>query len=110
MDNGFNNGMNMGGMNQTPMNAPDYMLWLILGIIQICLVCCCSFPTAICGIITVIAICSANTWYKSGNIGMYQAKLKTAKLANIIGWALMIIIFVVNIVGGIFEAVFALFK
>lgn len=98
MNNGFNQQMNQG-------NAPDYMLWLILGIVQICLLCCCNIFTCICGIITVVMVVQANNYFKCGNYPMYQGKIRSAKIANIIGWALIILSLVINIFSGVFSAI-----
>ena len=102
----YNNGMNM-NTNFVPQqgSAPDYTLWLILGIVQICLICCCNIFTCVCGIITVVSICQANNYFKTGNLPMYQGKLKTAKTANIIGWALIVLSLIINIVTGMFSSV-----
>lgn len=109
MSNGMGMGMGMGmNMNQQPTttgNAPDYMLWLILGIVQICSLCCCNCFTFIAGILTVIFVCGANNMYKIGDMMTYASKMKTAKIINIIGWALIIVSIVINIVTGIFNSI-----
>lgn len=102
MNNGFNPQMNRG-------NAPDYILWLILGIIQICLLCCCNLFTCMCGVITVIIAVQANKYFKCGNYAMYQGKIRSAKTVNIIGWVLMIVSLAINIFSGVFSAIVELF-
>lgn len=110
MDN-FNNQNNYNGMNNNfnqPVgqgNAPDYMLWLILGIVQICLICCCNIFSCVCGVITVIMAVQANNYFKYGDYNMYQARIKSAKIVNIIGWALIVVSIVLNIVTGVFSAI-----
>ena len=103
----YNNNM---GTQPTGMNAPDYMLWLILGVIQIILICCCNLFSFIMGILTVVFVIAANNQYKMGNMLGYQSKIKVAKIINIVGWVLMIVNFVVAIVGGIFEIIAGIFS
>lgn len=98
MNNTFNQSVGQG-------SAPDYMLWLILGIVQICLICCCNIFSCVCGIITVIMAVQANNYFKYGNYTMYQARIKSAKIANIIGWALIVVSIVLNIVTGVFSTI-----
>ena len=101
-----NNGMNynMGGqMPNANGNAQDYMLWLILSIIQICSLCCCNCIGFIFGIISLIFVITANNAYKAGNINLYASKIKTAKIINIIGWVGMILSFIIGMVMGIFN-------
>lgn len=104
-----NQGTNMnysGGINMSnSIKAPDFMLWLLLGIAQICTLCCCNCFTFIFGILTVIFACMANTAFKNNNIAGYQSNIKTAKICNIIGWACIVLSIVLNIVTGLFSTV-----
>ena len=95
---------NMNGQMQN-MNAPDYMLWLILGIIQICSLCCCNCAGLIFGILTTVFVITANKAFKMGDNITYQSKMKTAKIINLIGWGLMVVGWVIEIVSGIFNSV-----
>lgn len=92
MDN-YYNGMNM---QYNLGNAPNYILWLILGIIQICSVCCCGIPTMVCGIVTVIFAVTANQQFQQGNAVLYIKKMRAAKIWNIIGWVLLVLSFILN--------------
>lgn len=64
------------------------VLYIILGILQ--LMCC----NQITGIMTIIFSALANTDYVNGNIKEYLNKIKTARIASIIGVALGIIFFI----------------
>lgn len=81
-------------------NAPEYTLWLVLGIIQIVCICCCNPFTTICGIITVVFVYAANNAYKINNTELYQSKIKSAKIVSIIGLALFVGGIILNIVLG----------
>ena len=96
---------NMNGNINGNGNAPDYILWLVLGIIQICLICCCNFLTCICGIFTVIFIVQSNNSFKINNYVLYQEKLKLAKILNIVGWVLIIVNIIINIFAGMFTTI-----
>lgn len=99
--NNFNNVNN----TNTGMNAPDYMLWLILGIIQIVTLCCCNCVAPIFGIITVIMVVGANNKYKTGDAFGYQKSMKTAKIINIVGWVLMFAGTIISFVTGMFSSI-----
>lgn len=101
---GFGNNQNFVGMN-----APDYMLWLILGIIQILALCCCNCVGPITGIITVIMVVSANNLYKSGDAVNYSSKMNIAKIVCCIGFGLMLVGWIIGIISGIFESIVQLF-
>lgn len=98
---------NQGNFNQQGTNGhgPDYTLWFVLGIIQICLICCCNIFTCICGIVTVVMIKQADEYFRMGNYTMYQARVKSAKIANIIGWALIVLGTVFSMVSGVFTTI-----
>lgn len=95
----------MYNMNNTTGSAPDYMVWLILGIVQIMLICCCNLLSLVTGILTVVFAVSANNQYKVGNMIDYQSKMKTAKIINIVGWLLMVVNFIIGFFGGLFELI-----
>lgn len=107
MDNNMNINNNS---NINNGSAPDYMLWLVLGIVQICTLCCCNCFTFIFGILTVIFACIANTAFKNGNMVEYHSKIKLAKILNIVGWVLLIGGTILNFVMGVFEAAMDMFK
>lgn len=88
-------------------SAPDYMLWLILGIVQICTLCCCNCTAPITGIITVILVVMGNTSYKQGNLMDYQSKMKIAKIVCGVGFGLMIIGWIISLFSGMFELIFS---
>ena len=98
--NNFNQGQQFNVGNQ---NAPEFTLWLVLGIVQICLICCCNLLTCVCGILTVIFISNANNFYKLGQMVEYQAKVKSAKIANLVGWGLIVVSIIFNIFAGVFD-------
>ena len=105
---GPNNMANMGSMAAMAggfigASAPDYMLWLILGIVQICTLCCCNCTAPITGIITVILVVMGNTSYKQGNLMDYQSKMKIAKIVCGVGFGLMIIGWIISLFSGMFE-------
>lgn len=90
--------------NQTNYrNAPEYMLWFVLGVIQISLICSCSLTTSICGIITVVKALKANNYFKYGEYSMYKSSLRSSKVANILGWAALVLKLVIVMVIGVFE-------
>lgn len=108
MDNQFQNQQNQNFNQQPNGNAPDYMLWLVLGIVQILTLCCCNCFTFIFGIITVIFACTANTAFKQGNLNSYAEKIRLAKIMNIIGWALIAVSVILNLVTGVFSSILSL--
>lgn len=87
------------------MNAPDYMLWLILGIIQIITLCCCNCVAPIFGIITVVTVIGANNKYKAGDIVGYQSSIKTAKIVNIVGWVIMFAGSIIGVASGMLSSI-----
>ena len=96
---GFNNQVN------TSTNAPNYKLWLILGIIQTCLFCCCcSVITCIFGIATIILAVTANNYFKQGNMVLYRARMKAAMIVNIIGWVVTFLGFIIGLATGLIES------
>ncbi len=84
--------------NNQNVNAPNYILWLILGIVQITNICCCNPFTSVCGIITVILAIKANKEFLNGKFYEYQANMKVAKILNILGWCLVPIGFIIWII------------
>lgn len=103
MDNMNNYGTSTFTQNNVTMNggkAPGYMLWLILGIVQICSLCCCNCVMFIFGTLTVVFACIANNAFKNGDMFTYQAKLKVAKILNIIGWCIGILGWIISLVSG----------
>lgn len=98
---GFGN--NGGGID--PKLDSDLQLWFILGIVQVCLICCCNYLTFITGIITLIFASKAKSFIGFGN--QYQAKeyVNKAKIVNLIGWGLMVINIVINIISGVFSVI-----
>lgn len=96
-------GVGMGGMGVTSMNAPDYTLWLILGIIQTCLICCCNCLSFITGVVTIVLVIMANNSYKVGNGPDYVNKMKIAKIVCSVGWGLMIVGWVISLATDIFS-------
>lgn len=85
---GFQGGMNTNNNNNTSsgQSAPDYILWLILGIVLTCTVCCCfNCAGPVFGIITIVLALMANSAFKIGNMVEYQSKIKSAKIVCIIG-------------------------
>lgn len=91
---------NMGGVN-----APDYMLWLILGIAQLVTMCCCNCTGLIFGGLTVFFAVKANNKYKVGDAYGHQHDIKIAKILNIVGWVLMFGGTIINFVTGTFTTV-----
>lgn len=87
-NNGY--GMNMNN-NRLSQNAPNYMLWLILGILQICTLCCCNFSGPIFGVITVVLSIISNNAFKGRDMIEYQSKIKAAKIVCIVGFGFMIV-------------------
>lgn len=105
MDN-MNNGMHMGGgYKMNGGNAPEYMLWLILGIVQMLGLCCCNCVAFGFGLATVLLISNANNAFKNGDMMTYQSKVKTAKIVNIIGWVIMFSGVIISLVTGAFDMV-----
>ena len=82
-------------------NAPGYMLWLVQGILQIFQLCCCGCIQFIFGILTIIYASQANKAFKECNLITYKEKIRLAKILNIIGWVLGIIITLVLMFGAI---------
>lgn len=81
-------------VNNQNVHAPNYMLWLILGIIQILNMCCCNPFTAVCGIITMVLAIKADKEFLKGNFYEYQTNMEVAKILNIIGWCLVPVAFI----------------
>lgn len=86
-------------------NSPDFTLWLVLGIIQICMICCCNCLSLITGTITVVLVILANNSYKAGNLADHDSKIKIAKIVNLVGWGLFVVNIIINLVGGVFSSV-----
>lgn len=84
--------------NTQNVHAPNYILWLVLGIVQIMNICCCNPFTSVCGIITVILAIKANKEFLNGKFYEYQANMKVAKILNILGWCLVPIGFIIWII------------
>lgn len=111
---GYQSNSTMGNMgmntNQgyTLQNAPDFMLWLILGLIQTISCCCGGCIALITGIITIVFACMANDCYKSNNMAVYQSKMQVAKIVNIIGWILSVLCIIASIFTGVFNKVMEL--
>lgn len=78
---------NMNNMGETPTNgdAPGFIKYLVLSILETL---CCSWIPGVIGIIFTVLFNSA---YKSGNIADYESKKKIAKVALWIGLAVGII-------------------
>lgn len=93
------NNMNNTRMNSAGMNAPEFILYLVVSIIS--LVCCCNPIVGVPSIVTTILM---NNDYRNGNIESY-IKLKKINLwIIIIGYILTLIFnlitFVVSITAG----------
>ena len=113
MNNGMNMGNNMnmgGGYTMNGGNAPEYTLWLILGIVQMLGLCCCNCIAFGFGLGTVITISNANNAFKNGDMMTYQSKVKTAKIINLIGWAIMFGGVIISFVTGAFGMVSEMFS
>lgn len=94
--NNFNNQPQQGPINQ-------YMTWLIAGAVQaLCLCCCCSWMSLATSIVTIVFAVIANQAYNSNDLRSYHKNINIAKYANIVGWVLLVIGFVINLVAGWF--------
>lgn len=95
------------GLNQgfTGLNAPDYMLWLILGIVQVFTLCCCNCTAPITGAITIVLVIMANNSFKSGNAMDYSSKMNIAKIVCCIGYGLMIVGIIISFFSGIVSSI-----
>lgn len=108
-------GMNMGmgmGMQGQPMNnmdAPQYTLWLVLGIVQALSLCCCNIFCFGTGLATILIAVKANNAFKMGNIPQYQKDINTAKIINLVGWGLLILGIIGQIFTGMFSAMAEIF-
>jgi hypothetical protein len=110
-----NQGFGQGGMYQTPgntnftqptgVNAPNYTLYLILSIILIAGICCCNVVSLVLGIISIVYLTQANSFFKMGNMAMYEAKIKVSKILIIVGYALIVLGIILNIVSGAFSTI-----
>ena len=91
--------------NAQPQQGPinQYMTWLIAGGVQaLCLCCCCSWMSLVTSIVTIVFAVMANQAYNSNDLHSYHKNINIAKYANIVGWVLLVIGFVINIVAGWF--------
>ena len=97
--------------NQTNYrNAPECILWFVLGVIQISLIYYCSLTTSICGIITVVKALKANNYFKYDEYSMYKSSLRSSKVANILGWSALVLKIVLAMVIGVLENLLVTFQ
>lgn len=74
-------------------NAPGYMLLIILGVIQILMICCCcGLSSFIFGVLTIVFAVNANKAFKNANLKDYKSNITIAKTMNIIGWIILILV------------------
>lgn len=67
------------------VNAPEFVLFLVFGIVQIMLICCLQPWTCLCGILTVVFICKANNDFALNRNVDYGKHLNVAKAASVVG-------------------------
>lgn len=97
----YQQGYQQGYQQQGIVN--QYMTWLIAGAVQVlCLCCCCSWMSLITGIMTIVFAVLANQAYNSNDQMAYYKNIKIAKISNIVGWVLLLVGIVINMVAGIF--------
>lgn len=106
---GMNMGMSMQGQPMNNMDAPQYTLWLVLGIVQALSLCCCNIFCFGTGLATILIAVKANNAFKIGNIPQYQKDINTAKIVNLVGWGLLILGIIGQIFTGMFSAMAEIF-
>lgn len=96
-----NQGYNQWGGNiQHPGNAPEFVMFLIIGIVYT--VCCCNILVAIPGLIFTFLM---NSRYKEGNMVAYTSNKNVAKWVYIIGVILWVLGVVIGLLTGIIDIV-----
>lgn len=100
----------MQGNNPMDNGAKEYVLWLVLGIIQALSICCCNWVAVITGTITIIFAIQANSQRLMGNYYAFKKKIGVAKVVNLIGWGLMVVSIVLNLVFGLTDFIKSLFS
>lgn len=120
MNNGYGQQMNQGygpqgygpqmsNSQTTQSKAPEYTLWLVIGIILTVIGCCCccggGITVPVVGILLIIFACLGNNAYKEGRMLDYQKWFKRCKITIIVGVILIILNVIIGIVGG-FATVF----
>lgn len=89
--------------------SAQYLLWLILGILQSLSICCCNWFGVVTGILTIVMVVRAKKAFQRGDMYRSMSSLKAAMIINIIGWVLLIVTSIVNIVAGTFSVIFNAF-
>lgn len=104
--NGF--GSSFGQNGNTNCNFPGYSTLLVAGIAQVVapLACCCvstlSTLTGLCaGIVTLVLVLVANSDFQSGNTNSCMQKVGIAKIVNIVGWVIIVILVTISIILGL---------
>lgn len=83
-------------------NTPEFTLWLVLGILQI-LLCCCNCTSLITGILSIVFAAMADNSYKKGDFASYESHIKVAKIVNLIGWGLVVLLPIITAICGNFR-------
>lgn len=96
---------NNNGMMNSKLDS-DIQLLFILGIIQVLMVCCCNFMTFIAGIVTLVLVSKAKSIHGYGNQQQASNMVTKAKIANVVGWILLVLNTIINLVAGVFRVVF----
>lgn len=91
--------------NQIIPNAPEFVTYLIIGIVYT--LCCCNFLIGIPGIILTILM---NTSFKSRDLNGYASFRKITKWVYIIGVILWVVMFIFSMITGVFGAFIDVFR
>lgn len=101
---------NTGYQSNVPMgNAPEYTLWLIIGVALTVLGCCCccggGFTVPIGGIVLICFACAGNSAYKRGDMLGYNKWFKAAKITIIVVVVLNILYSIIGFATGLFATI-----
>lgn len=84
-----------------------YMIWLILGIAQSLSLCCCNWFGVLTGIATIVLVLKAKKEFNRGNLYKSVSNLKIAGIINIIGWVILVVVSILNLIFGTFQVLFS---
>lgn len=94
----------VGYTESTQSKAPEYTLWLVVGIILTVLGCCCccggGVTVPVVGILLIIFSSLGNSAYKEGRMVDYQKWFKWCKITIIVGTVLIVLNIIIGIIGG----------
>ena len=96
------------GNNNVDLNSIS--LWKTLSIIQIIIGCCGGLLPTICGIVSLVCMNKSKNALLINDIINANANYKTGKIFNLVGWGILVLGIIANILAFIFGAFEAIFN